>query len=47
VRSRLEDYFEPCNERLYELLGTDYGWGRAAGGEGALAGRSGGSAGST
>jgi Sulfotransferase domain len=29
VRSRLDDYFEPYNQRLYELLGTDFGWGRA------------------
>jgi hypothetical protein len=28
TRARFEDYFRPYNERLYELLGTDLGWGR-------------------
>jgi hypothetical protein len=41
VRSRLADYFEPYNERLYELLDTDFGWGRATSGGRALAGRGG------
>jgi hypothetical protein len=26
VRERLESYFEPHNQRLYEYLGTDFGW---------------------
>ena len=26
VRERLEEYFEPHNQRLYEYLGTDFGW---------------------
>jgi hypothetical protein len=26
VRMRLEDFFEPHNRRLYEYLGTDFGW---------------------
>jgi len=26
TRRRLEDYFEPHNRRLYELLGVDFGW---------------------
>jgi hypothetical protein len=26
TRSKLENYFEPHNRRLYELLGTDFGW---------------------
>jgi hypothetical protein len=26
VRARLQDYFAPHNERLFELLGRDYGW---------------------
>jgi hypothetical protein len=26
TRRRLEEYFEPHNERLYEHLGTDFGW---------------------
>ena len=26
TRRRLEDYFEPHNRRLYEYLGTDFGW---------------------
>jgi hypothetical protein len=25
-RQRLKDYFEPHNRRLYEYLGTDFGW---------------------
>ncbi len=29
TRRRLEDYFEPHNQRLYEYLGVDFGWGRA------------------
>ncbi|MGF1472416.1 MAG: sulfotransferase domain-containing protein [Rubrobacteraceae bacterium] len=26
TRQRLEDYFEPHNQRLYEYLGVDFGW---------------------
>lgn len=26
TRRALADYFAPHNERLYELLGVDYGW---------------------
>jgi hypothetical protein len=26
TRRRLEEYFEPHNQRLYEFLGTDFGW---------------------
>jgi hypothetical protein len=26
TRRRLEQYFEPHNQRLYEHLGTDLGW---------------------
>lgn len=26
TRRRLEDYFEPHNQRLYEFLGVDFGW---------------------
>lgn len=26
TRRRLRDYFEPHNQRLYEYLGTDFGW---------------------
>ena len=26
TRRRLEDYFEPHNQRLYEYLGVDLGW---------------------
>jgi hypothetical protein len=26
VRERVADYFRPHNERLYELLGVDFGW---------------------
>jgi hypothetical protein len=26
TRRRLEAYFEPCNQRLYEYLGVDFGW---------------------
>jgi hypothetical protein len=26
VRARLQEYFTPENERLYKLLGTDFGW---------------------
>jgi hypothetical protein len=25
TRSRLEEYFEPHNQRLYEFLGVDFG----------------------
>ena len=28
VRQRLEDFFEPYNQRLYEYLGVDFGWSR-------------------
>lgn len=28
TRARLVEYFRPHNERLYELLGTDFGWER-------------------
>lgn len=28
LRARLTDYFRPYNARLYELLGTDFGWER-------------------
>ena len=28
VRERVSEYFQPHNERLYELLGVDYGWNR-------------------
>jgi hypothetical protein len=28
VQERLQAYFRPHNERLYELLGVDFGWGR-------------------
>jgi hypothetical protein len=27
LRQRLLEYFEPHNARLYQLLGTDFGWG--------------------
>jgi Sulfotransferase domain len=26
VRQRLEEYYEPYNQRLYEYLGVDFGW---------------------
>ena len=26
TRQRLEEFFEPHNERLYEHLGVDFGW---------------------
>jgi hypothetical protein len=26
IRRRLEEYFEPHNKRLYDYLGTDFGW---------------------
>jgi hypothetical protein len=26
TRRRLEEYFEPHNQRLYEHLGVDFGW---------------------
>ena len=26
TRQRLEAYFEPYNQRLYEYLGVDFGW---------------------
>jgi hypothetical protein len=29
VRDRLDDYFRPHNERLYELIGIDFGWERS------------------
>jgi hypothetical protein len=29
VRARLTDYFRPHNDRLYELVGTDFGWARS------------------
>jgi hypothetical protein len=29
TRARLAEYFRPHNERLYELLGVDFGWGGA------------------
>ena len=29
TRQRLVEYFAPHNERLYELLGEDFGWDRA------------------
>jgi Sulfotransferase domain len=32
TREQLGDYFRPYNERLYELIGRDLGWGSAAGG---------------
>ena len=28
TRARLADYFRPHNERLYELIGIDFGWER-------------------
>jgi hypothetical protein len=28
VRAQLDEYFRPHNERLYELVGRDFGWGR-------------------
>lgn len=28
TKARLEEFFAPHNERLYRLLGTDYGWNR-------------------
>jgi len=28
IRSRLDDYFKPHNQRLYDLLGMDLGWDR-------------------
>ncbi|MGH7819974.1 MAG: sulfotransferase domain-containing protein [Candidatus Binatia bacterium] len=34
LHAELGDYFRPHNERLYELLGRDLGWGDPAGGEG-------------
>jgi len=30
VRQQLTAYFRPLNERLYELVGTDFGWEREA-----------------
>ena len=30
VREELDDYFRPHNERLYELVGIDFGWEQAA-----------------
>jgi hypothetical protein len=29
TRARLRDYFEPHNQRLYDYLGTDFGWERS------------------
>lgn len=26
IRKRLLDYFRPFNQRLYELVGVDFGW---------------------
>ena len=26
TRRRLQEFFAPHNERLYDLLGTDFGW---------------------
>ena len=26
IRRRLEEYFEPHNQRLYDYLGRDFGW---------------------
>ena len=26
IRQRLEEYFEPHNQRLYKYLGVDFGW---------------------
>ena len=26
TRQRLEEFFEPHNQRLYEYLGVDFGW---------------------
>ncbi len=26
VRQRLQEYYEPYNQRLYEYLGADFGW---------------------
>ena len=26
IRRRLEEYFEPHNQRLYDYLGVDFGW---------------------
>jgi hypothetical protein len=26
LRRRLEEYFEPHNKRLYDFIGTDFGW---------------------
>ena len=30
ARAQLTEYFRPHNERLYELLGIDFGWEQAA-----------------
>ena len=30
-RARLQEYFRPHNERLYELVGVDFGWDRVSG----------------
>jgi hypothetical protein len=38
MRRRLEEYFRPHNERLYELVGIDFGWDTATGRTTALAG---------
>jgi hypothetical protein len=29
TRARLREYFRPHNERLYDLLSTDFGWDRS------------------
>jgi hypothetical protein len=34
TRAQLGEYFRPHNERLYELVGADFGWERTARGEG-------------
>ena len=31
TRARLSEYFRPHNERLYELVGIDFGWEAGAG----------------
>ncbi len=33
TRSQLAEYFRPLNERLYELVGRDFGWEQPPGGE--------------
>ncbi len=39
TRRQLEEYFRPHNERLYELLGVDFGWERPGGSPAASADR--------